>query len=71
MFIYCKDDKLIPWQQVESFISKFKAAKVEVDTLSWDHSKHVNHITAHKEEYTSRLRNFIEKCVKKTPKAKL
>jgi hypothetical protein len=70
MFIYCKDDKLIPWQDVEKFVGKFRE-KVEVDTLFWENSVHVNHISTHKEEYISRLRQFVEKCVKKQPRAKL
>lgn len=74
IFFYCKNDVFIPWQQVEEFMAKYKK-KVEVEFVRWDKSVHVNHITAHKDEYTRNLRRFVEKCVKKNanvmPRAKL
>jgi hypothetical protein len=56
---------LIPWQDVEKFVNKFKT-KVDVESVFWENSSHVNHISAHKEEYIEKLRKFVEKCVKKS-----
>jgi hypothetical protein len=73
LFFYCKNDIFIPWKQVEEFMAKYKK-KVDVGFVRWEESVHVNHITTHKEEYTTKLRNFVEKCVKRSgviPRAKL
>ena len=63
IFFYSKNDNFITWQEVEAFIKRYQD-KVEMERVCWEESVHVNHISVHKEEYTTKLRKFLEKCIK-------
>ncbi|XP_045469843.1 transmembrane protein 53-like [Harmonia axyridis] len=62
-FIYSKNDKVIPYQDVEFFINKRKSIGVEVSIKCYTDTEHVRHYPMKKYTYTQSIFNFISHCL--------
>ncbi|XP_050302237.1 transmembrane protein 53 isoform X2 [Anthonomus grandis grandis] len=63
LFIYSKNDDLIPHTDVEEFASHRKKRGVDVTTVCYDNSLHVKHLPENRESYVTSVFQFINKCL--------
>ncbi|KAK3253534.1 hypothetical protein CYMTET_37219 [Cymbomonas tetramitiformis] len=59
LFLYSKDDILIPSTTVEDMIRRQRLAGVATTVKSWKHSTHVQHLRRHPKEYIEEVTHFL------------
>ncbi|KAL1501267.1 hypothetical protein ABEB36_006622 [Hypothenemus hampei] len=63
LFIYSKNDDLIPHTDVESFAAYRRQLGVQVTTVCYENSLHVKHLPENRESYVSSVFQFVNKCL--------
>nr|XP_023016825.1 transmembrane protein 53 [Leptinotarsa decemlineata] len=63
LFIYSKNDNLIPHTDIEYFADFRKKMGVDVTTICYDTSLHVKHLPENRQSYMKSVYNFINKCL--------
>ncbi|EGG21342.1 prespore-specific protein [Cavenderia fasciculata] len=64
LYYYSYDDQLTSYQDVEKGISIMRKQGIQVSTVVFDKSKHVNHLGVHPVKYLSNLYKFLESTLK-------
>lgn len=65
MFLYSKEDRLMPYKDVESFASHRKELGVDVSCHCFNGSAHVSHYMTFPKLYTEIIDKFLEECFSK------
>ncbi|ENN71662.1 hypothetical protein YQE_11760, partial [Dendroctonus ponderosae] len=63
LFIYSKNDDLIPHTDVECFAAYRKKLGVDVTTICYENSLHVKHLPENRESYVTGVFQFVNKCL--------
>ncbi|CAG9814786.1 unnamed protein product [Phaedon cochleariae] len=63
LFIYSKNDDLIPHKDIEYFANYRKKLGIDVTTVCYEKSLHVKHLAENRESYVRSVYNFINKCL--------
>ncbi len=63
MFLYSKEDKLVPYKNIQQLAEHRQYLGVEVLQQLWDDSAHVMHFVTHRESYIKQCWDFIELCM--------
>nr|CAI5866675.1 unnamed protein product [Callosobruchus analis] len=63
LFIYSKNDDLIPHTDIEYFADWRRKLGVDVTTVCYDRSLHVKHLAENRENYVKTVYNFINRCL--------
>ncbi|GKY91570.1 hypothetical protein MPSEU_000128900 [Mayamaea pseudoterrestris] len=62
LFLYSKDDPLMPYQQVAKLAQARKERGAFVTEKVWDHSRHCAHYIDHSKEYEQSVDAFLQGC---------
>ncbi|XP_060533469.1 transmembrane protein 53 [Cylas formicarius] len=63
LFIYSKNDHLIPHTDIEYFAEYRRKHGVDVKTICYERSLHVKHLPENRESYVNSVCSFINKCL--------
>ena len=63
LFLFSKDDKLAPYQDILDVIDARKKIGIQVTYKLWDCSRHVCHMKMHTEEYVEMVESFVDECL--------
>ncbi|XP_030759684.1 transmembrane protein 53 [Sitophilus oryzae] len=63
LFIYSKNDDLIPHTDIEHFAKVRRDMDVDVSTVCYETSLHVKHLPENRESYVTSVFQFINKCL--------
>ncbi|XP_048395797.2 transmembrane protein 53 isoform X1 [Stegostoma tigrinum] len=66
LFLYSKADKIIYYKDVESMIKIRKMQNIQVQSMDFKTSQHVNHFREFPDEYSNKCINFLKECIRKT-----
>lgn len=59
LFLYSKEDRLMPYKDVEQFASTRESLGTKVTVRCFDGSAHVSHFLKYPKEYTSAIDEFL------------
>ncbi|XP_063697883.1 transmembrane protein 53-A-like [Culicoides brevitarsis] len=65
LFLYSKEDKLMPFEDVEKFIKARKKLGIDVTSNCFNGSPHVSHYLMFKDAYLTLIDDFLKKCLNK------
>lgn len=63
LYLYSKEDNLIPWKDVEAHSERAKKNQLVVHTKRWEDSEHVQHFRKYPQEYNEALTKFYDEVV--------
>ncbi|KAK9819006.1 hypothetical protein WJX74_002254 [Apatococcus lobatus] len=66
LFMYSMDDPLCDGQKLESLIGYRTQRGNDITKMRWEHSGHVAHLRYHTTDYTNVLRQFLQRCTKRS-----
>lgn len=64
LYLFSKADELVSATDVENTIDKRRMQGVDITSMSWDDSPHVQHLRVHRESYITQCRDFVKRCLK-------
>ncbi|GCC25499.1 enoyl-CoA hydratase domain-containing protein 2, mitochondrial isoform X3 [Chiloscyllium punctatum] len=71
LFLYSKADKIIYYKDIEAMINTRKMLNIQVQSVDFETSQHVNHFREFPEKYSNFCLNFLKECIQKTPLSRL
>lgn len=63
LYLFSKADDLVPHKDVQEMVDYRKSKGIDVESICWDDSPHVQHLRVHREAYIAAVYNFLNKCL--------
>uniref|UniRef100_UPI00398E88E0 transmembrane protein 53 n=1 Tax=Pristiophorus japonicus TaxID=55135 RepID=UPI00398E88E0 len=71
LFLYSKADKIISYKDIEAMIKIRKLLNIQVQSVDFNTSQHVNHFREFPEKYSTKCISFLKECIRQTPLTRL
>ncbi|XP_067893222.1 transmembrane protein 53 isoform X2 [Heterodontus francisci] len=66
LYLYSKADKIISCKDIEAMIKMRKLLAIQVQSVNFNTSQHVNHFREFPNEYSTKCISFLKECIQQT-----
>ncbi|XP_067846291.1 enoyl-CoA hydratase domain-containing protein 2, mitochondrial isoform X5 [Heptranchias perlo] len=67
LYLYSKADKIISYKEIEAMIKIRKLLGIQVQSMDFNTSQHVNHFREFPETYSTKCISFLKECIWQAP----